>query len=98
MDLDPATQPTPEQEKSKEADNARKFITEPLDPAFLEANGAAAHTMITDWLVTDEDSETKLVRKEFDTGEVEVFLISKTLKDGKRDKEKEAITEERYKG
>jgi len=99
VDLDPATQPTPEHEKSKEVldDNARKFITEPLDPEFLEAQGAIPFLLITDWLETGEDNETKVVYKKLNNGEVQIFLISKTTKDGKRTKEKEEITEEKYK-
>lgn len=97
-DLDPAILPTPERKKQREIldDNARKFVTEPLDPEFLRANGASAHTMITDWLVMQEDLEIKVVRKKFDNGDVQILLISKTIKDDSRVKEKEEITEKRY--
>lgn len=98
MNHDPL-QAIPEHEKSKEVldDNARKFITEPLDPEFLEAQGATPYLLITDWLETGEDNETKIVYKKFDSGEAQILLISKTTKDGKRTKEKEEITEEKYK-
>jgi hypothetical protein len=96
MDLDPAAQPTPEQEKSKEADNARKFITEPLSPEFLAEHGATPFLLITDWTETGENGETKVVYKKFDNGDVQMFLISKATKDGKRTKDKKAITEVEY--
>ena len=99
MDLDPATQPTPEQEKSKEPDNARKFTTGPLSAEFLEEHGAIPFLLITDWTdwtetETGEDDETKVVYKKFlDDDVVEIFYISKTTdKDGNRDKQKEEIT------
>lgn len=99
MDLDPAAQPTPEQEKSKEADNARKFITEPLSPGFLVEQGATPFLLITDWTETNKGNETKVVYKKFNNGKEQTFLISKTTdQDGKRTKEKIDITEdkERY--
>ncbi|MDB5177690.1 MAG: hypothetical protein JWO61_73 [Candidatus Saccharibacteria bacterium] len=99
MDFDAQTQPIPEHEKQKEVldDNARKFVTEPLDRAFLKENGAIPFLLITDWLEVGEDNETKVVYKKFDGDDVQIFLISKTTKDGNRTKEKEKITEERYK-
>lgn len=99
MSFEPPSQSTPEHEKQKEVldDNARKFVAEPLDPAFLEENGATPFLLITDWTETEDENETKVVYKKFDNGDVQIFLISKTTKDGKRTKEKEEITEERYK-
>lgn len=100
MDLEPATQPTPEKEKSKEADDARKFITEPLSLKFLAEQGATPFLLITDWTETNKGNETKVVYKKFNNGKEQTFLISKTTdKKGKRTKEKIDITEnaERYK-
>jgi len=101
MNPEPLTSPSPEREKQKEVlnDNARKFVAEPLDPVFLEAHGAIPYLLVTDWTETGEDNETKVVYKKFDSGEVQIFLISKTTVDGKRTKEKEDITEDekRYK-
>lgn len=99
MNFEPPTQPTPEQEKSKEVldDNARKFVAEVIDATFLEENGVTSYTMITDWLATGEDNETKVVYKKFDSGDVQILLISKVTKDGSRTSEKEKISEEKYK-
>lgn len=77
-------------------DNARKFILEALDPAFLVKNKATSFLLTTDWLKTDADSEEKLARKEFESGDVQRLRITKTTKDGKRTSVKEKITEEEY--
>jgi hypothetical protein len=84
------------EKKEKLDDNARKFVTEVLDSAFLDANGASSFTLTVDWLETGEDTEVKVARKSFDNGDVQILLIAKTTKDGNRVSEKEKISEERY--
>ena len=78
-------------------DNARKFITEPLDQEFLEKHGATSFTLTVDWLETGKDNETKVAYKKFDNGDVQILFISKITIDGNRTSEKEKITKERYK-
>ena len=86
--------------KEKLEDNARKFLVERIDPAFLEEHkkkpSKSSYALVVDWLKTSDDIETKVARKTFDNGEVEMLLISKVTTNGKRDSEKEAIDEERY--
>lgn len=77
-------------------DNARKFVTEPIDPRFLEENSATSFDLIVDWLEVGDDNEKKVAYKKFANGEVQILLISKITKDGKRTSEKERITEEKY--
>ncbi|MCY1533001.1 hypothetical protein D9M68_683060 [compost metagenome] len=78
-------------------DNARKFVVEAIDPAFLEANKASSFTLTVDWLETGEDNEKKVAYKRFDTGDIQILLISKLTENGKRTSMKEKITEEAYK-
>jgi hypothetical protein len=88
---------TDDQEKKERLDdNARKFVTETLDPKFLDTNSASSFTLTVDWLETGEDNEVKVAHKKFDNGDVQILLIAKTTKDGSRTSEKNKITEERY--
>lgn len=89
-ELESATQP----EKLKEAveDNARKFLVGPIGPELLE--GESSFLLATDWLVTGEDSETKVARKTYKDGTVKMFLISKTTKEGRRETVRQEITDE----
>jgi hypothetical protein len=77
-------------------DNARKFIVETTDYAFLEDNDATAFTLIVDWLEMDKDNEKKVAYKQFATGDTEILLIAKVTKDGNRTSIKNKITEEAY--
>ncbi len=77
-------------------DNARKFTLDGIDLAFLDGNEVSSFVMTTDWLTTDKDSEEKLAYKKFKNGEVQILLIKKVTKDGKRTSVKEKITEEKY--
>ncbi len=78
-------------------DNARKFIVEKLDVAQLAGDGAVVvFCLITDWLVTDENTETKVVRKEFPDGTVQMLRIEKVTIDGKRTAHKEPIAQDVY--
>jgi hypothetical protein len=85
----------PEKKETLE-DNARKFVTETLSTEFLEEHNASSFTLTVDWLETDEDKEKKLAYKEFDSGDVQILLITKVTEDGNRTSEKEKITEEKY--
>jgi hypothetical protein len=84
------------EKKEKLDDNARKFVIKALDPEFLETNGVSSFTLTVDWLKTGEDNEVKVARKEFENGETQILLITKTTKGGNRTSEKEKITQERY--
>lgn len=78
-------------------DNARKFIVEAIKPKFLKDNGASSFTLTVDWLETGEDNEKKVAYKKFGNGDVQILLITKITKSGRRTSEKEKITEETYK-
>jgi len=82
--------------REKLEDNARKFISKPLNSEFLEKNGATSFILTVDWLETGEDSETKVAYKKFDNGDVQILLITKATKNGSRTSEKENIAQERY--
>lgn len=86
----------PEKQKEILDDNARKFVVGTLEPAFLEGIGASSFLMITDWLETGEDDERKLAHKKFANGDVQILLIYKIMKDGRRTSEKEKINEQEY--
>ncbi len=89
--------PTSPEKKQTIDDNARKFIVEKLDVAQLAGDGAVVvFRLITDWLVTDEDIETKVVRKEFPDGTVQMLRIEKVTVDGKRTARKEPIAQDVY--
>lgn len=74
--------PAHEREVTQESklDNARKFITLPLDKRFLDEHGAIAYKMITHW---DESSDTdkKLVAKQYSDG-TEKFREIEKVPDG----------------
>ena len=77
-------------------DNARKFVTEPLSNEFLKAQQATDYLLVTDWLETNEGSETKVVRKEYHNGAVQLLLIKKVTTDDVRTSQKTPITSEEY--
>lgn len=77
-------------------DDARKFIVGKTDNDFMTQFDVTSFVMTTDWLTTDEDSETKLAHKAFDDGRLQILLISKHTEDGKRTSRKEQITQEEY--
>lgn len=77
-------------------DNARKFIVEELDEVLLDASGTVSFVLTTDWLETNDDSETKLAHKLFDSGDVQILLIKKVTNSCKRESEKHNITDEEY--
>lgn len=77
-------------------DNARKFIIERFDEDFLDSHNASSFILTTDWLETNEDDETKLAHKEFKNGDIQILLISKVIKDGKRTSNKEPLSQEAY--
>ena len=84
-------------EKSERVDdNARKFVVDQLDGSLLESPGATWFVLTTDWLETEEASETKLAHKEFSNGDVQMLLIKKVTTDGKRKSEKRNITVDEY--
>lgn len=77
-------------------DDARKFVVGEVNPDFMTQFDVVSYVMTTDWLVTDEDSETKLAHKAFDDGRLQILLISKHTEIGKRTSRKEQISQEEY--
>ena len=90
-------QTKPEKEKKEVLDdNARKFVVEPIDVSFLEANDATSFRLTVDWLETNEGNETKVAYKDFGDGNVQILLIAKSTVDGNRTSSKKKITQEEY--
>jgi hypothetical protein len=77
-------------------DNARKFTVGTIDPAFFAANNATSYLLIQDWIITDEDSERKLVYKKLGSGEIQYWMVSKVTISGNRTTEKKKISEAEY--
>ena len=77
-------------------DNARKFILGSIDHEFLETHDASSFVMTTDWLSTDEDSETKLAHKAYADDDIKILRIAKHTVDGKRTSRKEVLTGTQY--
>jgi CYTH domain-containing protein len=94
MDNDPHSKINPE--KQILDDNARKFICGLLDPSDLSFGEVTSFTLVTNWLETGEDNEKKLAYKIFENGDIQILLIAKVTKDGKRTTEKQKITTEEY--
>jgi hypothetical protein len=90
-------QSNPEKKETLD-DNARKFITAPIDPAFLAENHATSHHLVVDWLETGVDNEKKVAYKTFENNDVQILLIAKVTIDGNRTSQKQPITEEEYGG
>lgn len=78
------------------ADNARKFIVAGFDESLLTGEGVKTYLLTTNWLKTGEDDETKLARKDFDNGAVEMLFIEKVTENGKRNAFKHPINEDEY--
>lgn len=86
----------PEKEKLID-DNARKFVTEPIDTQFLKDIQATPFTLSVSWLETNKDHEKKIARKVFQDDGVELLLIRKEMQpDGDRKTLKEPITNRQY--
>lgn len=94
MDSDPQLRINPE--KQMLDDNARKFTCGSLDPSDLNSNEVISFVLTTDWLETSEDNERKLAYKKFENGDIQILLITKITKDGRRTSEKQKITNEEY--
>ena len=77
--------------------NARKFTVGTIDTNFLTQHSTSSYVLITDWLVTDAKSETKLVHKKLANGEIQYFLISKITQNSTRKTDKRQISEDEYK-
>lgn len=86
----------PEKEKLID-DNARKFVTEPIDTQFLKDIQATPFTLSVSWLETNKDNEKKVAHKVFQDGRAELLLIRKEIQpDGDRKTLKEPITNRQY--
>lgn len=77
-------------------DNARKFIVLGTDHQFFEAQGALSYELVTDWLETNQDNESKVVCKRFENGDIQRLLIAKVTIGDKRTSEKKKITKFEY--
>jgi hypothetical protein len=88
--------PSSPEKKEVIDDNARKFTLESLPPKVLSDNNASSFLLTTDWMITDEDSEKKVVCKQFDNGDIQRILISKVTNNGHRVSEKEKLSPEQY--
>ena len=77
-------------------DNARKFLVTPINPDFLVDNKASSFVLVVDWLETNEATEKKVAYKQFDNGDTQILLITKTTLDGNRTSVKEPISEDDY--
>lgn len=77
-------------------DNARKFLTDTIDPQFLEHQNATSFTLTTNWLKTGADHEEKLAHKDFGNGNIQILLIKKVTKGGNRTSEKQSIDKGEY--
>jgi hypothetical protein len=53
--------------------------------------------LIVDWMVTEDDSEKKLVYKKFDNGEIQFILVEKVINGSNRVTNKKKLTELEYK-
>ena len=69
------------EKKDEAGDNARKFLVDRIDDAFLDDRKATSFVLTVDWLETAEDSEKKIAYKKFRNGEVQILLIAKVTKD-----------------
>ncbi len=85
----------PEEDKGV-SDNDRKFAVETINPEFLAAHAAESYYMITDWLETNDNDETKIVHKIYDNGEEKLLHIAKVGVDENRESKKTPLTEREY--
>ncbi len=77
-------------------DNARKFIVDDIDTDFLKKNNAISFTLIVDWITKEEESEKKIVFKNFENGEVQFLMVEKVTIDGNRKTNKRKLDKEEY--
>lgn len=80
-------------------DNARKFVMQEFDPATYadKKDSVTVFRLITDWLIIDEESETKLVHKQFSDGTIHTLrIVKQTDASGKRTSTKTPITLDEY--
>jgi hypothetical protein len=94
MDDDPQSKLSPE--KQVLDDNARKFTCDLLDLSQLSTSEVTSFVLTTDWLEAGEDNERKLAYKKFENGDIQILLITKVTKDGRRTTEKQKITDDEY--
>lgn len=90
-----AARSTPEKKEILD-DNARKFVVESIDTGFLSKNSPFSYLLAVDWLAVGEDTEEKIAYKKFDSGDIQILLISKVTINGSRTSEKKTITQTEY--
>ena len=86
---------SPEKDKAID-DNDRKFTLPALPLEFLATHSTDSYYMITDWLETNDNDETKIVRKIYDDGEEKLLYITKVGVDEDRESKKTPLTEQAY--
>ncbi|MDB5176482.1 MAG: hypothetical protein JWN75_150 [Candidatus Saccharibacteria bacterium] len=95
----PAEIPTYSPEKEIKPDDARKFVVgSNIDLAFLEKYQAETHNMTVDWIEIGSGTETKIARKAYDNGTVEILKITKVKVDGSRIPQKDSVSPDDYPG
>ena len=94
--MNPESTSRAEQKAQPLDDNARKFIIRPLDNEFLDAQRGTNYMLVTDWLETNEEDETKVVQKQYTDGTEQLLLIKKVTTDGVRTSQKTQLTPEEY--
>lgn len=86
---------TPEKHETL-SDNDRKFIVGTIDQEFLAEHSAISYDLITDWLETNKDNETKLARKKFIDKDDQLLYIAKITVDDERKTKKTKLSETEY--
>jgi hypothetical protein len=84
-------------EKQTIDDDARKFVVPRLESSVFSGSDTVSYNLIIDWIKVDGEVEQKIVRKEFQSGEVTILLVTKPTGVGNRKTDKEKISEEKYK-
>lgn len=77
-------------------DDARKFIIGAVNPAFLERHQITVRDLVVDWTEVGGNSETKIVRKTDDRGNVSIWRTTKVKVDGSRSKKEIAVDPSEY--
>ena len=77
-------------------DNARKFIVDRIDSNFLDNHNSISFSLMVDWIITQEDKEKKIVRKQFSEGEVQLILVEKVITGDSRKTEKRKLDVQEY--
>jgi len=78
------------------SDNDRKFVVESISPEFLAGIKVESYIMSTDWIETNDNDETKLVRKIYDDGTEKLLHITKVGDEQSRESKKATLSKAKY--